>query len=90
MRKISIFAIFELHQQYIHQKNAFSKWNSIMGRKNKICKKKMKKIDFFRFLIKNYADQLASTANFLQMVKKISKITLSGLVRRFEMKSHQI
>ena len=47
MRKISIFAIFELHQQYIHQKNAFSKWNSIMGRKNMICWKKNEKNWFF-------------------------------------------
>ena len=53
-------------------------------------KKNEKKNDFFRFLIKNCADQLASTANFLQLVKKISKMTFSGLVRRFEMKSHQI
>ena len=60
------------------------------AKKYDMLQKKMKKNDFFRFLIKNCADQLASAASFLQPVKKISKMTFSGLVRRFEMKSHQI
>jgi hypothetical protein len=43
---------------------------------------------FSNFSIKNYADQLALTANFLQVEKK--KKTFSGLVSRFEIKSHLI
>jgi len=45
---------------------------------------------FSRFLIKIYADQLASIANFSQLGEKNSKMTFSGLVSSFEMKSHQI
>ena len=46
----------------------------------------MKKIDFFRFLIKNYADQLASTANFLQMVKKFQKLLYQDLLEGLKWK----
>ena len=55
-----------------------------------LFQKKIKKIGFFHFFIKNYADQLDSTTFFSKLVKKISKMTFSGLIRRLELKSHQI
>jgi hypothetical protein len=55
-----------------------------------LFQKNSEKDDFLLFFIKNYADQMASTANFSQLGEKIKKMSFSGLVRRVEIKSHQI
>ena len=65
--------------------------NSDLGRKSKVCfKKNWEKDDFFRFLIKNYATPVGFDGKFFTTGEKISKITFSRLVKKVEMKSHQI
>ena len=49
-----------------------------------------KKNQFFHFWVKNEGDQVRSTANFSNFLQQISKVTLPGVVKRFETKSHQI
>ena len=46
----------------------------------------MNKIDFFHFLIKNCADQLASAASFLQPVKKFQKWLFQDLLEGLKWK----
>ena len=52
--------------------------------------KNLKKNYFFRFWVKNEADQVSSMANFSIFLQQISKMALPGVVKRFELKSHQI
>ena len=50
----------------------------------------LKKVEFFRFWVKNEADQVFSMANFSIFLQQTSKMALPGVVKRFELKSHQI
>ena len=86
--KISQFLTY-INILYIKRKH-FSCRIQILPWKIFFVSKKFKKIGFFRFFIKNYADQLDSTTFFSKLAKKISKMTFSGLIRRLELKSHQI
>ena len=52
--------------------------------------KNLKKFEFFRFWVKNEADQVSSMANFSFFLQQTSKMALPGVVKRFELKSHQI
>ena len=49
-----------------------------------------KKFAFFCFGVKNEADQVSSMANFSNFWQQNSKMALPGVVKRFELKSHQI
>ena len=44
----------------------------------------------FRFWVKNEDDQVSSTADFSKIFITNSKMALPGVIKRFELKSHQI
>ncbi len=52
--------------------------------------KNLKKFEFFRFGVKNEADQVSSMADFSIFLQQTSKMALLGVVKRFEFKSQQI
>ena len=52
--------------------------------------KNLKKFQFFLFWVKNEDDQVSSTADFSKIFITNSKMALPGVVKRFELKSHQI
>ena len=50
---------------------------------------KFLKIHFSHFCLKNEGDQVSSQADFEKLYQQISKMTLSGSGRSFNLKSHQ-
>ena len=87
--KISTFAIFELHQRNIPQKNTFFIQNSITNSKCKVCFNKSERNKFSRFWVKTEDDLLYLVLHFSNVCQGISKMTSQNLVKRFEIKSHQ-
>ena len=83
------FQFFSYRHVIYLKRTHFSCRIRIHNKKWDLILKNRKKIHFSYFCLKNEGDQVTSRADFKKLCQQISKMTLSGSGRSFNLKSHQ-